>query len=204
MFKIKYFTFGAIGSLISAISIGIMLVIDSLPVFLDWYSYIIFRRIFLFLTILLGVGVLLASFGYREMENKYGLLSGTAGFAFGIFASVLLFSTAIIGLITPDYVISIYPPPLIHQINWWISFLNGVFFGLTIIVWGTAHFKSRKFCRKPRLSLAVGGFFIASGVVILSIFYSNFGLGLSIVGLLFASIVFLNLGCDINHKSLLG
>ena len=93
--------------------------------------------------------------------------------------------------------ILVYPLPLIYSINFWVRLLNAVFFGLTQIVWGVVHFKSRKFCMKPKLSLVASGFFVASGVVILSIFYSEFGFALSIVGLLLASKVFLAFRLDI-------
>jgi hypothetical protein len=175
-----------------------MFIIDLFPSLTHLYFHPNYSRITLFLaTLLLGAGILLASFGYKKIKNNYGLLSGTAGFAFGIIASVLVFSTAIVDLITPEYVILIYPPPLIFQINSLVHLLNGVFFGLTLIVWGITHFKSHKFSIKPKFSLLTSGFFIASGFVILSIFYVNIGFVFSIVSLLFASIVFLTFRSNI-------
>ena len=186
---IKPFTLGAIGSLIVAVSIGLSYVMELfivVPLYITTYSKVLF-----FLTTLLGVGILLASLGYREIKNKFGLFSGTAGFAFGILASVLFFFTAVVGIITPDYFILVYPPPLIYSINFWVRLLNLIFLGLTHVVWGIAHFKSKKFCKKPRLSLVTSGFFIASGVVLLSTFSPEIGLVLSFVSLVFASNVFL-------------
>gem|GEM_PF-5362158 len=63
-------------------------------------------------------------------------------------------------------------------------------FGLTNLVWGINQYKVRNLCQIQKLSLLTTGFFVASGVVILSVFYSNIGLALSIVNFLFASIVF--------------
>ena len=199
---IKHFTLGAIGSLLSAIYIGLIFIVDLFspryPIFAVSYGpYILYTLIEFILIILLGVGILLASFGYREIKNTFGLLSGKAGFILGIIASVFVFSTAIIGLLTPEYMILIYPPPLIFQISSLVRLLNGLFFGLTTVIWGIVHFKSRKFCKKPKLSLLTSGFFIVSGAVILSIFYSEFGFTLSIVSLLLASIVFLTFRSNI-------
>ena len=192
---IKHFTLGAIGSLLSAMYIGLIFIVDlfspSYPIFTISYGpYILYTLIEFILIILLGVGILLASFGYREIKNNFGLLSGNVGFVFGIIASLFVFSIAIVGLITPAIVILIYPPPLIYQINSILSLFNAMFFGLTYIVWGITHFKIRKFYKKPNLSLITTGLFIVSGVAILSILYSNVGLALSIASLLFASLVF--------------
>jgi len=186
---IKPFTLGAIGSLISAVSTGLSYVMELfivIPLYITTYSKVLF-----FLTTLLGVGILLASLGYREIRNIHGLFFGTAGFAFGMVASVLFFSTAVVGIITPDYFILVYPPPLIYSINFWVRLLNLIFFGVTHVIWGIAHFKTRKFCKKPRLSLVTSGLFVASGVVLLSTFSPEIGLVLSFVSLLFASRVFL-------------
>ena len=192
---IKPFTLGAIGSLISAVSTGIIFVIDLFPVVIPLFSatygsFYFYNLIQFFLPILLGVGILLASFGYRGLRKKFGLLFGTVGFAFGVVASVFIFSAAVIGLVTPDFVILVYPPPLIYSINSLVRLLATIFFGLTYLVWGVAHFKSKKFSKKPNFSLVTVGLFVVSGVVTVSIFYAYIGLALSIIGLLFASKVF--------------
>ena len=195
MIKINYFTLGAIGSLISAISIGFLFIVNlffpTYPIFTISYGpYILYTLIEFVLIIILGSGLLLASFGYREIKNSFGFLSGNVGFAFGLIASVLVFSITILGLITPPFVILIYPPPLIYQINSLMRLLNGLFFGLVNFVWGIAQYKIRKFCKKIKLSLLSSSLFVASGVGILSIFYSEFGFALAIGSLLFASFVF--------------
>jgi hypothetical protein len=208
MIKIKYFTLGALGSLISVISIGLIVIIDLFPSLVHLYLHPIYGEVTLFLTtILLGVGILLASFGYREIKNSYGLLSGTAGFAFGIIASIVVFSKAVVGIITPDVMLKVYPPPLIDQINSWMSLLNVLFLGFTQVIWGITHLKSRKFCKKPKLSLITSGSFIVSGAVMLSViltifysYYIHIGLVLSFISLLFASIVFLNLSSNANQR----
>ena len=203
MLTIKYFTLGAIGSLLSAICIGLIFIVDLFfpiyPIFTISYGpYILYTLIEFILILLVGVGILLASFGYREIKNNFSLLSGAAGFIFGIITSVLVISIAIAGLITPEYVILIYPPPLIYQINSIVRLFTALFFGLTHIIWGIVHFSIRKFCKKQNLSLITSGLFIVSGVAILSIFYSNIGLMFSIVSLLFASIVFWTFGLKIS------
>ena len=199
---IKPFTLGSIGSLISAVFVGIVFIMNLFPIVntydMNLYDSFYFYKVFIyFFWLLLGVGIVLASFGYRDLRKKYNLLFGTVGFAFGVVASVSIFFAAAVRLITLDYMILIYPPTLIHSINFWASLLNLIFFGLTHIVWGIAHLKSKKFCKKPNLSLATSGFFIASGVVLLSTFSSEIGLGLSFASLLSASIVFLDLRSDI-------
>ncbi len=187
--------------MISAVSIGLILIISFFPYVTPLFSvaygdfayeyYVYYRIIEFFFFLLLGVGMLLASFGYREIKNKYSLLFGNAGFAIGIIASFFVFSTVAVLVITSDYVILVYPPPLIYSIRAWLRLLNLIFFGLTHIVWGIAHFKSKKFCKKPKLSLATSGFFIASGVVLLSTFSPEIGLVLSFVSLVFALRAFL-------------
>jgi hypothetical protein len=194
---IKHFTLGAIGSLISAISLGLIIVVDlfSPKYLIDKINY--GRFPFILIPVLLGVGFLLASFGYREIKNKYDLLSGTASFVFGIIASVFVFLTVVVDLITPEYMILIYPPPLIYRINSWLYLLNGLFFGFTQVIWGITHFKSLNFCKKPNLSLLTSGFFVISGVLFLV--SSVFGFGFSFISLLFASIVFLNFSSNANQ-----
>jgi hypothetical protein len=207
---INRFTLGAIGSLISAISIGLIIVVDlfspSYPIPLITYgrfSYILYTIIEFILIILLGVGILFASFGYREIKNSYGLLSGKAGFTLGIITSVLFLSYAVVDFVYNPYYMPYVELPIspIYYAILWLNLLWVLFFGLTHVIWGIVHFKVRKFCKKPKLSLLNSGFFIVSGVVILSvilsIFYNNIGLVLSIIGLvfsiislLFASIVF--------------
>jgi len=140
---------------------------------------------------LIGVGMVLASFGYRGLRKKYGLLFGNVGFAFGLGVSVSVFSTIVVEALTPDYIILIYPPPLIYSIYSMVRLFNDVFFGLTLIVWGVAHFKIKEFSAKPGVCLITSVLFVVSGVLMLSIFYVNIGFILSSVGLLFASIVFL-------------
>lgn len=202
---IKHFTLGAIGSSISAVSITLIFIINFLPFVIPILgasdSFAVFYNVIIesLFPILIGVGIILASFGYREMK-KYGLLFGNVGFAFGVIASVFVFLTGLFGLLTPYYILFLFPSPSLYSVYLWISLLNAVVFGLTFIVWGFAHFKSRKFCKKPKLSLVTSSFFVASGVVILSIFYADIGLVLSFASLLFASITFMTLNSGVNHK----
>ena len=195
---IKSFTLGAIGSLISAVSIALIFIINFfsfvIPILVTSDSFPYFYNVIIvpLFPILIGVGMLLASFGYRDIKNRYGLLFGNVGFAFGVIASVFVFFTGIFGLITPYYILLLFPSPLLYSIVSWVSLLNGVVFGLTCVVWGIAHFKFKGLCKKPKLGLVASGFFVASGVVILSIYYADVGLEISIASLLFASIVFLN------------
>jgi hypothetical protein len=196
---IKSFTLGAIGSLISAVSIALIFIINFftfvIPILATSDNFPYFYNVIIesFFPILIGVGILLASFGYREIKNRYGLLFGNVGFAFGVIASVFVFFTGVFGLITPYYILLLFPYPLLYSIYFsWVSLLNAVVFGLTYIVWGIAHFRSKGLCKKPKLGLVASGFFVASGVVILSIYYADVGLEISIASLLFASIVFLN------------
>lgn len=201
---INYFTLGAIGSLISAVFIALIFIINFfvIPILAtsDGFPYFYNVAIVPLFPILIGVGIMLASFGYRETKNRYGLLFGNVGFAFGVIASVFVFFTGVFGLITPYYLLLLFPSPLLYSAISWVGLLNAVVFGLTYIVWGIAHFKSKGLCKKPMLGLVASGFFVASGVVILSIYYMDVGLVISIASLLFASIVFLNESPDINHK----
>lgn len=185
---IKHFTLGAIGSLISAIFIILIFIIELFPSWTNLYFYPIYYGIALFLTILLfGVGILLASFGYREIRNNFGILSGKVGFVFGIISVVLILSSAIF-----EFLLSIYPAPDMYGISSLVRFLCLLVFGLTSLVWGITHYKVRSLCQIQKFSLITAGFFVGSGVVILSIFYIYTGVALSVVSLLFASIVFWN------------
>lgn len=191
---INYFTFGAIGSLISAISIGV--------IFYAYIAYSLFPPNLIssgrVVAILFGVGILLASFGYRAIKNKYGLLSGKVGFGLGIITSVLIFSNTMVGVFTQD--IMFYEiPTFSNYIDFLFSLPLLLFFGLTLVIWGIAHFKSRKFYKK--LNVITSGFFIVSGGSILSVFYRDFWLIFSVASLLFASIVFLISSFGINHKN---
>jgi len=160
------------------------------PIDMNMYgSFFIYKMLINFFWLLFGVGMVLASFGYRGLREKYGVLFGNVGFVFGLVASVFTFSTAVVGLLTPDYMILIYPP-LIYSIYSLVRLFNVVFFGLTQIVWGIAHFKFKKFSEKPGVGLITSVLFVVSGVAILSIFYVDIGFVLSFVGLLFASRVF--------------
>jgi hypothetical protein len=201
MFKIKSFTLAAIGSLLSAISLGLNIVVSMLPILLIESYFVTHKIITFIIVVLFGVGILLASFGYREIKDSFGLLSGTIGFVVGIISSVVVFSNAIVGFLTPDFVIYIYPPTLFDQISSLMSFLTVLFFILIQLVWGISHYKFRKFCNKSKLSLITSGFFIVSGIVLLSIilsvilsifdsYYGEIGLGFFSISLLFASIVF--------------
>lgn len=201
MIKIKSFTLAAIGSLLSAISLGFSIVVSTLPILMDWSSFVTHKIITFILAVFFGVGIFLASFGYRKIKDSFGLLSGTVGFVVGTITSIVVFSNAIVGLLIPEYVIYIYPPPLIFQIRAFISFLSLVFFVLTHWIWGIVHYKFREFYNKPKLSLITSSLFIGSGVVlpasilfvILSIFdsyFSEIGLVFFSISLLFASFVF--------------
>jgi len=99
--------------LLSAISISLIFIIELFSSWTNLYFHPIYYGIALFLTILLfGVGILLASFGYREIRNNFGLLSGKVGFIFGIISVVLILSSAIV-----EYIFLIYPAPHIFEIR---------------------------------------------------------------------------------------
>ena len=141
--------------------------------------------------IILAIGLILAGIGYLGLRRNYGAGTGAAGFAFSIIVCVFIFASVVFDMIALGY-----RGPYPWRDPWYVIYILSagftlLLFGVTQVLWGAAHIRTRKFTGKSGLSMATGIMLIISGALTMSVVLTFIGIMLFLISEILATIAFM-------------